>query len=326
MTIYRAGHSLPVKIVFLGTSGAIPSVKRNLTSTAIQLGPEVLLFDCAEGTQRQFMASNMSFMKVEKVFITHFHGDHFLGLPGLLQSMSFMGRDFPISIYGPEGMIKIMNDMVNMGYFARGFDIGVEEVSPGDELDFPKYTVRAIDVEHGVPCLGYILEESTRTGRFDLDRARELDIPEGPLYRRLQAGEVVELDGREISPEMVIGPPRRGRKVVITGDTAPCETIVEASKGADVLIHESTYASDMEDKAREYGHSTASGAAEVASRAKVRQLYLTHISNRYDDVSLLEREARRIFPDTTVAEDLMSVEVPTPDENIDVLPSHMLDR
>jgi len=302
-----------VNIVFLGTSGAIPSVERNLTSTAIQYGSEVILFDCSEGTQRQFMMSHLSFMKVDKVFITHFHGDHFLGLPGLLQSMSFMGRDSPIFIIGPEGMVKIVNGMVNMGYFARGFDIRVKEIEGGDILEFPDYTMRAVSVEHGVPCLGYVLEEKQRTGRFDLQKARELGIPEGPMYRTLQAGKNVDFDGSTITPEMVLGPSRRGRKVAISGDTAPCESMVVASRNADVLIHESTYASDMQDKAIEYGHSTARGAAELAKKAKVKRLYLTHLSNRYDDVSLLEREAREVFPSTTVAKDLMSVEVRSPE-------------
>jgi len=306
-------HSLVVNIVFLGTSGAIPSVSRNLTSTALHYDSEVILFDCAEGTQRQFMMSSLSFMKVDKIFITHFHGDHFLGLPGLLQSMSFMGRETPLSIFGPEGMIKIVNDMVSMGYFARGFDIQVGEMKGGDTLDFPQYTVRAVAVEHLVPALGYVLEEGDRPGRFNVERAIELGIPQGPLYRRLQAGEDVEFEGMAFTSEMVMGPPRRGRKVVISGDTAPCSNLVEASRGADVLIHESTYASDMEEKAIEYGHSTAGGAATVAMEAGVGILYLTHLSNRYEESSVMEREAQEIFPNTTVAEDLMSVEVPSPE-------------
>jgi ribonuclease Z len=302
-------HSWSVKLVFLGTSGAIPSVDRNLTSTAIHYGSEVLLFDCAEGTQRQFMMSSLSFMKVDKIFITHFHGDHFLGLPGILQSMGFMGRDSPIYIFGPEGMVKIMKDMVQMGYFARGFEIHVGELNGDDLLDFEEYTVRAVDTEHGVPGLGYVFEEKPRRGRFNLDRAKELGIPEGPLYRRLQAGEAVYVKGRKYTPDMVIGPPRKGRKVVISGDTSPCRSMIQAAAGADVLVHESTYSSDMADKAEEYGHTTAEGAAKIAKEAGVESLYLTHISNRYEDVSLLENEARAIFPNTFVAEDLMTVEI-----------------
>lgn len=305
-------HSWVVNLVFLGTGGAVPSADRNLSSTAIQYGSEVILFDCGEGTQRQFMMSSLSFMKVERVFITHFHGDHFLGLPGLLQSMGFMGRENPISIYGPPGMIKIVQDMVQMGYFARGFDIEVMEMEAGDIAEFDDYWVRAIEVHHGVPALGYLFQERQRSGRFNLDRARELGIPEGPDYRRLQAGESIELGGRTIRPEMVLGPPRKGRKVLLSGDTAPCPSIIEAARGADVLVHECTYASDMADKALEYGHSTAEDAAKIAKRACAGALYLTHISNRYDDPSMLEKEARAIFPNSTVAHDLLSVQINLP--------------
>lgn len=298
-----------MNIVFLGTSGAIPSVDRNLTTTAIQYGSEVILFDCAEGTQRQFMLSSLSFMKVDKIFITHFHGDHFLGLPGLLQSMSFMGRKDPISLCGPEGMIKIVQDMVQMGYFARGFDIQVAEIKGGDQLEFGEYMIGAVEIEHEVPGLGYVFEEKERPGRFNLERAKELGIPEGPLYRKLQAGESVEFGGNTFDPDMVLGPPRKGRKVVISGDTRPCVSIVEASKGADVLVHECTYASDMSDKAGEYGHTTAEGAARIAKEADVGTLYLTHISNRYEDATTLEKEAKAIFPNTVVAEDLLMVKI-----------------
>jgi ribonuclease Z len=196
-----------------------------------------------------------------------------------------------------------------MGYFARGFEIHVSELNDDDLLDFEEYTVGAMNVEHGVPGLGYVFEEKPRRGRFNLDRAKELGIPEGPLYRRLQAGETVEVEGKEFTPEMVLGPPRRGRKVVISGDTTPCRRIIQAATGADVLVHESTYASDMADKAEEYGHSTAEGAANIAKEAGVDSLYLTHISSRYEDISLLEKEAQVIFPSTVVAKDLMSVEV-----------------
>lgn len=298
-----------MRIIFLGTGGSIPSVKRNLTATALQYGSEILLFDCGEGTQRQFIMSDISFMKVKKVFITHLHGDHFLGLPGLIQSMGFNGRVEPLYIFGPDGITELVRTIVSLGYFIPGYDIFVKEMQEGETVEFGEYSVQAIGVDHSVPALGYVFQESDRPGRFLVDRARELGIPEGPLFRRLQRGESIEINGRTINPHEVLGPPRRGRKVVFSGDTRPCQSVKKAAENAEILIHEATVDSSLKEKAAEFGHSTAEEAAKLAREAGARSLYLNHISNRYKDTSILQREAESIFPGAQVAEDLMTVDV-----------------
>jgi ribonuclease Z len=298
-----------MRITFLGTGGSIPSVNRSLPATALQYESEVLLFDCGEGTQRQFMMSSFSFMKVDKVFITHFHGDHFLGLPGLIQSMSFNGREEPLYIYGPEGLPDLVDRLVHLGYFAQRFDIYAKEMKHEETVEFDAYAVRAVEVDHSIPALGYVFEEKERRGRFMVERARQLGVPEGPNYRRLQQGETIWVGGKTISPNQVVGPPRKGRKVVFSGDTRPCSSLLHTASEADVLVHEATVDSSLSDKAREFGHSTAEEAAMLAKKAGVRLLYLNHISNRYDDVLEIQREAALVFPGVQVAEDLMEVEV-----------------
>ncbi len=300
-------------MTFLGTGGSIPSVDRNLSSTALQIGSEVLLFDCGEGTQRQIMASKLSFMKISRIFITHLHGDHFLGVIGLIQSMSFNGREHKLEVYGPNGVIQLIQNMLSMGYFQPGFDIGAGEMEDGTTLEFDGYAVTAVSVDHAVPGLGYVFQEEDRPGRFNLEKAKELEIPEGPLYARLQQGESVTIDGKEITPDMVLGPRRRGRKIVFSGDTSPSESLIEAARGADVLVHEATVDSSLEEKAHKYGHSTAGGAARVAKRAGVHRLFLNHISNRYEDVTVLEEEAREVFPNSSVCSDLETFTVRTRD-------------
>ncbi len=288
----------------------MPSPHRGVSATAIQLGRDVLLFDCGEGTQRQFMLSSVSFMRVSSIFISHFHGDHFLGLPGLIQSMNFSGREEPLRLFGPAGMIEVARAVMSLGCFDPGFEIRASELRGGEVIDCDRYTVTAVAGEHTIPELAYVLEERPRRGRFLVDKARDLGVPVGPLFSRLQSGKAVNVGGRTVTPDMVLGPPRPGRKIVISGDTRPTEALVAAAKGADVLIHEATLDSSLTEGAAEYGHSTAKQAAEVALRAGVGTLYLTHISNRYDDPSVLLAEAKEVFPNTCVAEDLMTVAVP----------------
>jgi ribonuclease Z len=298
-----------VRVVFLGTGGSLPSPKRNVTAVAVQLGSDIILFDCGEGTQRQFMFSSASFMKVSSVFISHLHGDHFLGLPALIQSMSFNGREKRLKVFGPPGMAKTMRDILGLGYFAPGFEIETIDLDDGSIVEERDFTIKAVAVEHTVPSLGYILEGLSRPGRFNLEKATELGVPPGPLFRSLQEGRTVEVDGRAISPSMVLGPPRRGFKFAISGDTRPSKMFELASNCADVLVHEATVTSDLIGDAKEYGHSTARQAAELAKRARVRSLYLYHLSSRYDDPQPLLDEARAVFPSTYVAEDFLSIEV-----------------
>jgi ribonuclease Z len=255
------------------------------------------------------MFSSASFMKVSAVYISHLHGDHFLGLPALIQSMSFNGREKKLRVFGPPGMIKTMNDILGLGYFTPGFEIETTDLEDGDIVEQGDFTVKAVAVEHTVPSLGYVLEGSPRPGRFNLEKAKELGVPPGPLFRVLQEGRTVEVDGRTISPSMVLGPPRRGLKFAVSGDTRPSQGFERAAQGSDVLVHEATVTSDLIGDAKEYGHSTARQAAELAKRAKVRSLYLYHLSSRYDDPQPLLDEARMVFPATYVAEDLMSIDV-----------------
>ncbi len=295
----------------------MPSPGRGVSATAVQIGREIVLFDCGEGTQRQFMLSQASFMKVNKIFISHFHGDHFLGLPGLIQSMNFSGRKNPLQIYGPVGAVEVVRSCLGLGYFTPGFEIYAGDLEAGDKIDYGDYSVMVVGAEHTVPALAFVLEESPRRGKFLVDRARELGVKEGPMFAMLQSGKNAEVNGRTITPEMVMGPARRGRKIVYSGDTRPNEELIKAAKGAEVLIHEATLDQGLKEGAREYGHSTAREAAQVALKAGVDCLYLTHISNRYENPGILEAEAKEIFPKTKLAEDFMTLTVRLKDRSIE---------
>ncbi len=298
-----------MQLTFLGTGGGMPSPSRGVSAITLQVGRDVLLFDCGEGTQRQFMLSSVSFMKVSHIFITHFHGDHFLGLPGLIQSMSFSGRTEPLTVYGPPGMIDIAQKIMSLGYFQLGFQVTAAELEDGDAVDVGPVTVTALEGEHTVPALSYLIEEKQRPGRFLIDRAKELGVNPGPQFSILQGGGEVRVGQRVVRSSDVLGPPRRGRKVVISGDTRPTARLTAAAQGADVLVHEATLDSSLQEGARSFGHSTAREAGEVARDAGVHLLILTHISNRYEDASVLEAEAKVVFPHVRVASDLMSLNV-----------------
>jgi len=293
----------------MGSSGSWPTPQRSAPAIAIKRGPEVILFDCGEGTQRQFMLSKLSFMQISKVFITHFHGDHFLGLPGLIQSMSLNDRDKLLYIHGPKGIQELVGSLLTLGYFAPGFEIRVAELADGSSIDFDEYIVSALDALHTVPALSYSLTERQRPGKFDKPKALELGLPEGPLFGQLQNGHAVTWEGNTITPEMVMGPPRRGRKIVYSGDTLPTKEFIEFAKDCDVLIHDATADSSMEEKANRYGHSTAKQAATVAKECGAKELILTHFSPRYEDVTPMLIEAKEIFENTLVAEDFLEYTV-----------------
>jgi ribonuclease Z len=295
--------------VFLGTGGSWPSPERNVSAIAVKRGSEVLLFDCGEGTQRQLMKSTVSFMQVSRIFITHFHGDHFLGLPGLLQSMSLNDRKQELEVYGPEGCADLIHAIMNLGYYNPTYPVKMYDVKPGDVIKFEEYVVSAGEASHKVPALVYALEERPRPGKFNKPRALELGIPEGRYFSMLQSGKTVEHEGRTFTPDMVMGPPRPGRKIVYTGDTKPCDAVVEMARGCDVLIHDSTTALDLEEKANIYGHSSSRQAAEAAKKAGAAALFLTHISPRYDDTVQLEADAKAIFENSLVAMDFLEYDV-----------------
>ena len=299
-----------MKIVFLGTGGTYPSKWRNVSSIALQVGPDAVMFDCGEGTQRQLMHSRISFMRVRAIFITHLHADHFLGLAGLIQSMSLNGRTESLTVAGPDGTKETMRSVMGLGYFESHFDVDARDLQSGDVVEFNRFTVRCAEGRHTIPNLGYSLEERMRPGKFNVAEARRLGIPKGPMYRELQQGRDVKIAGRRVVPAQVLGPPRRGRKVTYTGDTRPCDDITVLAKDANVLIHDSTLDSSFADLAAEFGHSTAAEAAQTAKTAGVQKLFLTHISPRYDDIGALEAEARGVFDNATVAEDLDEYYVP----------------
>ena len=299
-----------LNIIFLGTGGSWPTIKRNVTSIAVKRGREIILFDCGEGTQRQFQKSKLSYMQISKIFITHFHGDHFLGLPGLIQTMQLNDRNIPLHIYGPPGMNNLMIKLLSLGYFKPKYEIISHEMEANEEIKFEGYKIKAVSVKHNIPAYGYILKEDNRPGRFNKKKALDLGIPEGPLFSQLQKGKTVELkDGREIKPNVVLGNPRKGRKIVISGDTKPFKEMIEYAKDADILIHEATFESGMEGVSGEYGHSTSEQAAEIANKANVDKLYLVHISPRYNDNDEILKDAKKTFKKSYVAKDFQDIEV-----------------
>jgi ribonuclease Z len=300
-----------LRITFLGTGGSLPTRNRNPSAVIVNLKGELLLFDCGEGTQQQMMRAKTGMMSLSSIFVSHFHADHFLGIPGLIQTMSFLGRKEPLTIYGPEGTREFTEFFKVLGYCNLKYEIRGVELSPGDVVEGKDYIVRALKTEHSVPSLGYALIENPRPGRFNRERAVELGVPPGPLFAKLQKGSPVEVNGKTVMPEEVVGAPRPGRTIIYSGDTRPCEAVLEASRDADILIHDGSFADEMADWAEESMHSTAGEVADLAKESGVRQLVLTHISSRYtDDVEPILKDSKKVFENVIVAEDLMELEVP----------------
>lgn len=294
-----------MELVFLGTSASWPTVQRNVACVALKRGPEILLFDCGEGTQRQFQRSKLSYMQVSRIFITHLHADHFLGVAGLVQTMRLNERTEPLAIYGPPGTKPLMEFFTGIGRGRGGFRIDIKEIKGGDEVRGDGFAVLAREVKHTSYALGYCLAEDDRPGRFNKPRALELGVPEGRAFGKLQRGESVTTpDGRVVTAVEVLGPPRRGRRVAYTGDCVPCEGTIELAEGADVLVHDATYANDFPE-ANLHGHSTAAQAAFMAQRAGAKRLFLTHISPRYTDAKVLVEEARKVFSESYEAHDFL---------------------
>jgi ribonuclease Z len=301
---------MDLDVLFVGTAGSAPTARRGLPATLIRRGGDRLLIDCGEGTQRQLLRS-VGLLELHEIFLSHFHADHFLGLPGLLKTFSLRGREEPLTIYGPP-RLRALYDAMRPVMGRTSFDVRIVELEPNQELWRDGYRVAAFAVEHRVTAYGYALVEDERPGRFDEERARALGVRPGPDYGRLQAGETVVGASGEVRPEQVLGEPRRGRKVVVAGDTAPCEMTAIVAHGADLLVHEATFAEEEAERARETGHSTARGAAEIAVRAGVNLLALTHVSQRYAGPELRD-EAREVFENTIVPRDFDHVEIPFPE-------------
>jgi ribonuclease Z len=302
-----------IRVTLLGTAAARPTPGRNVSGMAVQYEGELLLWDCGEGTQRQMMRYSTGF-NVSSLFITHVHADHILGIPGLLRTMGLQGHREPVDLFGPPGSASTLHDAVHLGTHRVPFPVRIREVAAGEEVARKGYRVRAFHVSHGISAVGWSLVEPPRLGRFDVERARALGVPEGPAFGRLHRGESVEVEGGGwVHPDDVVGSPRPGRTVVYTGDTRPSPDVLEAARGADLLIHDATFGDEEEERARETGHATARQAATLAREAGVRQLILTHLSARYaDDPKPLLRQAREEFPDARVGRDGMVMEVPFP--------------
>jgi ribonuclease Z len=297
---------MDLDVLFLGTAGSSPSPRRGLPATLVRRGGDRLLFDCGEGTQRQLMQS-VGLVELEELFITHFHADHVLGLPGMLKTFALRQRERDLVVYGPRGLRRVF-ELLSPVIGRLTFRVELIELEPNEELERDGYRLAAFEVDHGGPGLGWALVEDPRPGVFDPVRARELGVTPGPDFGRLQQGE--EVNG--VRPEQVMGETRRGRKIVLTGDTAPCDMTRLVAWEADLLVHEATFLEEDAERAAETRHSTAAQAAELAAAAGVRMLALTHISPRYSGGQVRD-EARERFENTIVPRDFDSVEIPFPE-------------
>ncbi len=303
---------MSIRVVFLGTSGSVPTLKRSLPSVVIQCPKELWMFDCGENTQRQMMQAKVSFHKKLKVFLTHLHGDHVLGLPGVLQTMALMDRKESVAVYGPPGIKDFLVCTKETLNFGLTFPVEITEIlGEGTILDEEDYTLTAARSNHAVDSYAYAFVEKPRPGKFYPKKAQALGVPKGELWSKLQSGEEITLpDGRAVNPSEVMGPPRAGRKIVYTGDTRPFEAFAKFAADANLVIHESTFDDSLAEKAALDGHSTPSQAAQEAKAANAKRLVLTHISARYPDASLLLEQAKKVFANSLLAEDFMELELP----------------
>jgi ribonuclease Z len=298
---------MDLSLFFAGTAGSVPTARRGLPAVLLRRGGDRVLFDCGEGTQRQLLRT-VGLPDMQAVFLTHHHADHWLGLPGMLKSFDLRDRDAPLTVYGPPGTGELMRAM-RLVYGRLGYPFSVVELEAGQSVRFDGYEVGAFNVRHRTHAFGYAIVEDARPGRFDADLATELGVPFGPDFGRLQRGEVVN----GVRPEQVIGPERAGRKIVLSGDTAPCDMVRFAAHEADLLVHEATFTEEERERAMQTGHSTARQAAEVAREAGVRLLALTHASTRYGGGEIRD-EARAVFDRTVVPRDFDAIEVPFPEK------------
>lgn len=297
-----------MEITFLGTSSAVHTEYRNHPGICLKAFGETILFDCGESTQKQLLYAKISPMKVSKIFITHYHGDHILGLPGLIQSLNFRGREKPLDIYGPYGLLKIKEGIEKLSGDELRFEINYNEIDEGTIVECEEYVIKACKVRHNTPSLAYSIEEKKKP-RFLREKAIELGIPEGPAFGKLHRGESIELNGKIIKPEEVLGKPRKGRKVTYSGDTSLCEEMVMFARDSTILIHEATYLTEDRARALENAHSTSQDAAVIARDSNSKKLLLTHFSPRYDDENQILEEAKEIFENVELAKDLMKVEI-----------------
>jgi ribonuclease Z len=295
-------------VTFIGTAASVPTASRGTSATLVVRGGSRVLIDCGEGTQRQFLRSGLGLLDLDAILLTHLHGDHYLGLPGLLKTYGLRARTEPLTIAGPPGLAALLGAL--QGVIGRlPFTLEVLEVQPGRVLSLDGASWEAFPTRHSVRSLGFALVEEPRPGMFDVAAARALGVPPGPLFGRLQQGETIRIDDADVRPEQVLGPPRAGRRVVVTGDTEPCEATIAAATGAELLVHEATFLDEERERARETRHSTAREAADVARSAGVQLLALTHLSSRFMPKDI-RKQATAVFPETVVPRDFDRVEVP----------------
>ncbi|MFC4451346.1 ribonuclease Z [Halorussus aquaticus] len=307
-----------MEVTFLGTSGAIPTIERNPSAILLRRDGERFLFDVGEGTQRQMMRYSTGF-DITAIFLTHLHGDHILGLPGLLQTLESIEREAPLTIYTPIGTGENITQLLTATETDPKYPVSIQEVNPDEvAVDHDEYRIQAFETNHRTQSVGYAFIETERKGRFDRERAEELGVPVGPKFQQLHEGRSIELDdGTVVHPDQVVGDPRPGRRVVYTGDTRPSDTTVSVATDADLLVHEAMFTQESTDRARQTGHSTSREAAEIARRADVDRLALTHVSSRYgNDTSEIEAEAReRTDVEVFVPDDGTTLTIPYPDQD-----------
>ena len=301
---------MDLSVIFLGTGGSVPSARRSTASVLVSRGGERLLFDCGEGTQRQ-MQRSVGLTQVDEIYLTHFHADHVLGLPGLLKTYDLTDREVPLTVYGPRGLrdlFSVLKPIVGQLHF----ELELIELAPGEAVEHDGHEVRPFEVAHSARAYGYALVEAERPGRFDVEAAKRLGVPEGPSFAALQRGEEAQGAGGTVSPSEVVGAARPGRTVVLTGDTAPSPATVAAAADAELLVHDASFAEEDAQRAAETGHSTVGQAASVAREAHVKMLALVHISSRYHVGKALE-EAQDVYEPTVAPKDFDIIEIPFPE-------------
>jgi len=298
-----------MKLVFLGTSAAQPTESRAMTCICVVLEKEILMFDAGEGAQLSFLKSKLGWNKKMKIFVTHLHGDHCVGILGLLQTMSLQNRTESIDIYGPKGIDDFLAANLKVLNFGLSFPVRIMTIKEGLVLDDTTYTIHACEADHSIPAFSYVLQEKEKPGKFYPEKAKELGIPEGKLWHELQSGKEVKVGNKTFKPSDIMGEKRRGKKIGISGDTRPTKKLEEFFKGCDYLTFDSTYSDELQEKAKEHYHSTAREAAMLAKNAGVSNLILTHFSARYEDVEAMVKEAKTVHNSIVAAEDLLEIEI-----------------
>ena len=298
-----------MKLVFLGTAGAQPTVDRGLTCICLEIEAEVLMFDAGEGAQLSYLKSGLGWNKKMKIFVTHLHGDHCVGILGLLQTMTMQNRTEPLEIYGPKGIEEFIAANIKVLNFGLSFPVMITSIEEEKVVDEKTYSVFSCKADHSVPAYSYLFEEKDKPGRFNTEKAKQLGIPEGKLWNQLQNGHEIKVGDKTVKPSEVLGEKRPGKKIGISGDTRPTKELEEFFKNCNYLSFDSTFLDELKDKAIETYHSTAKEAATLAKNANVENLILTHFSARYKDESVLVDEAKTIHGSVIGAKDLLEIEI-----------------